>query len=158
MKERSHDAGMHIISGRVGWCASNPGLALETATVKWSWSRVEFATDGQSASMSWCRAALWGPWPDFTCSLVWHVLPSSCRAPSLTRRRFCILLQFTPLTGWSQAPVTIYCSLIRSLERCWSGVEFATDGQSASMSRSRAALWSSWPDFTSYLSDERTGL
>jgi hypothetical protein len=25
------------------------------------WSGVEFATDSQSASTSWCRAALWGP-------------------------------------------------------------------------------------------------
>jgi hypothetical protein len=24
-----------------------------------------FATDGQSASLSWCRAPMWGPWPDF---------------------------------------------------------------------------------------------
>jgi hypothetical protein len=36
---------------------------------------VEFATDGQSASTACCRAALWGPWPDFTCSLIWHVIP-----------------------------------------------------------------------------------
>jgi hypothetical protein len=25
---------------------------------------VDFATDGQSGSQSWCRAVLWGPWPD----------------------------------------------------------------------------------------------
>jgi hypothetical protein len=36
-------------------------------------SGVEFATDCQSASTSWCRAALWGLWPHFRCSLVWRV-------------------------------------------------------------------------------------
>jgi hypothetical protein len=52
--------------------------------VCWSW--IEFATDGQSASTSWCHTALWGPWPDFRCSLVWNVRLSSCRTPSLTSR------------------------------------------------------------------------
>jgi hypothetical protein len=55
------------------------------------WNPVIFATDGMSASISWCQAALCVPWPDFTCSLVWYVLPSSRRAPSLTRGRVCIL-------------------------------------------------------------------
>jgi hypothetical protein len=73
---------------------------------------VEFAIDGQSASMSLFRADLWGPCPDFTCSLVWHVLASSCRAPSLTRGPVCIL-QCTSLTGQSrEGPITIYCYLI----------------------------------------------
>jgi hypothetical protein len=75
-------------------------------------SGVEFATDGQSASMSWCRAALWVPWPDFTCSLVWNVLVSSCREPSLTRGRICIL-QCTSLTGQSrEGPIAIYYCII----------------------------------------------
>jgi hypothetical protein len=43
------------------------------------WNGVEFTTDSQLASMSWCRLALWGPWPDFACSSVWHVLASSCK-------------------------------------------------------------------------------
>jgi hypothetical protein len=82
------------------------------ATCSSEWSGVEFATDGQSASTSWCRAALWGPWPDFIYSLVWHVLPSSCRVPSLTRGQVCIL-QCTSLTGQSrEGPVTIYYCLI----------------------------------------------
>jgi hypothetical protein len=61
---------------------------------------------GQTASSSWCRAALWGPWPDFTCSSVSHLLASSCRAPSPTRGRVCIL-QCTSLTGQSrEGPVS----------------------------------------------------
>jgi hypothetical protein len=46
-----------------------------------------FATDGQSTSLSWCRAPIWGPWP---------YLRSSCwGAPSLTRGRVCnLLVQF----------------------------------------------------------------
>jgi hypothetical protein len=35
-----------------------PHLIFETR----SWSY--FTTDGQSVSMSWCQAPLWGPWPD----------------------------------------------------------------------------------------------
>jgi hypothetical protein len=68
------------------------------------WSGVEFANDGQSASTSWCWAALWGPWPDVTCSLVWYVFLSSFIAPSLTRGRVCIL-QCTS-THWSESPRT----------------------------------------------------
>jgi hypothetical protein len=30
----------------------------------WSWSYLRL-TVSQSVSMSWCRAPLWGPWPDF---------------------------------------------------------------------------------------------
>jgi hypothetical protein len=35
-----------------------------------SQSQSYFTTDGQSVSMSWCRAHLWGPWPDFTFSFL----------------------------------------------------------------------------------------
>jgi hypothetical protein len=81
-------------------------------SVEWSWSEVIFVADGQSASMSWCRAALWDPWPVFTCSLVWHVLASWCRAPSLTRGRVCIL-QCRSLTDQSREdPVTAYYTRI----------------------------------------------
>jgi hypothetical protein len=84
------------------------------------WSGVEFATDGQSASTSWCWAALWDPWPDFTCSLVWHVLSSSCRAPSATRGWVCIL-QCTSLTVQSRkGPIIIYYCLI------WDWVPFSS--------------------------------
>jgi hypothetical protein len=75
----------------------------------WEWSGVEFATDGQSASTSLCRAA-----HDeiFTCSLVWQVHPSSSRTPSLTRGRACIL-QSTSLSGQSrEGSISIYYSLI----------------------------------------------
>jgi hypothetical protein len=76
------------------------------------WSGVEFAADGQSASMSWWRVALWGPWLDVTCSLVGHIFAFSCRAPSLTRGLVCIL-QWTSLTGHNrEGPITIYYCLI----------------------------------------------
>jgi hypothetical protein len=66
---------------------------------------VKFVTEGQSA-------ALWGPWPGLTHSLVWHVLASWCGAPSLTRGRVCVL-QCTSLTGQSRdRTITIYYCLI----------------------------------------------
>jgi hypothetical protein len=84
------------------------------------WSGVLFAIDGPSAGLSWCRSTLWSPWPDFTCSLVWHVLASSCRAPSLTRGQICIL-QCTSLTGQSREGLTtIYYCLI------WDWVPFSS--------------------------------
>jgi hypothetical protein len=78
--------------------------------LRWSWSWI--ATDGLSASSSWFRAIFWGPWPHFKFSLFWHLLASSCRAPSLTRGRVCIL-QRTSLSGQSrEGPVTIhYCPI-----------------------------------------------
>jgi hypothetical protein len=61
-----------------------------------------------------------GPMTRFPCSLVWHVLPSSCRAPSLTRGRVCIL-QCTSLTGQSrEGLVAIYYCLI------WDWVPFSS--------------------------------
>jgi hypothetical protein len=47
-------------------------------------SRSYFTTDGQSVSrsvgrsvsMSWCRAPLWGPWPDFTFSFLCRKIAS----------------------------------------------------------------------------------
>jgi hypothetical protein len=48
------------------------------------WSEVEFATDSQSASLSLCRAHVWGPWPDFSLSFLMSL---SCGMPSLTRGR-----------------------------------------------------------------------
>jgi hypothetical protein len=66
----------------------------------------------QSVGQYVCQAALWGPWPDFTCSLVWHVLLSSCRAQFLTRGLVCIL-HCTSLTGQShEGPITMYYCLI----------------------------------------------
>jgi hypothetical protein len=50
---------------------------MSFSEVKWS----EFTTDGQTASLSWCRAPIWSPWPDFcflsdNCGFldVWHPL------------------------------------------------------------------------------------
>jgi hypothetical protein len=81
---------------------------VELSWTELSW--VEFATAGQPASSSWCRTALWGPWPDFKFSLVWCLLDSSCRAPSLTIGQVCIL-QCTSFTVQSRKGLIIiyYC-------------------------------------------------
>jgi hypothetical protein len=56
-----------------------------------SW--VDVVTDGHSAYPSWCRAPLWGPWPDFSFSFLlpdnWFALRFG--ALSLTRGRVCNL-------------------------------------------------------------------
>lgn len=57
-------------------------------------------SDHRLVGSSWCEATLWGPWPDFKVSLAWHLLASSCGAPSLTRAHVCIL-QCTSLTAQS---------------------------------------------------------
>jgi hypothetical protein len=44
---------------------------------------------GQSASLSWCQATIWGPWPNF--ATVRQSRVSWCGAPPLTRGRICIL-------------------------------------------------------------------
>jgi hypothetical protein len=51
---------------------------------------VEVTTDSQSASLSWCQAPIWSPWPDIFS--VWRLRVSCCEAPSLTRGRVCNLL------------------------------------------------------------------
>jgi hypothetical protein len=40
-------------------CLHNPNISF------WSWSWSSFATDSQSASLSWCQAAIWDPRPIF---------------------------------------------------------------------------------------------
>jgi hypothetical protein len=58
---------------------------------KSSQSQSHFATDGQSVSMSWCRAQIWDFWPEillFFFFLKVSVL-SFFGAPSLTRGRVC---------------------------------------------------------------------
>jgi hypothetical protein len=82
------------------------------------WSGVEFRSDGQSASTPWGRAAFWGPWPDFTCSLVWHVLASSCRAPSLATGRVLFCNTSLLFVQIREGPITIYYCLI------WDSVPF----------------------------------
>jgi hypothetical protein len=48
-------------------------------------------TDGQSASLPWCRFVIWCPMTRFLFS-VWQLRVSSCGAPSLTRGWVCNLL------------------------------------------------------------------
>jgi hypothetical protein len=60
-------------------------LQLSTDSTR---SQSYLTTRGQSASLSWCQAPIWGPRPDFYyCQLriCW------CGAPSLTRGRVCCL-------------------------------------------------------------------
>jgi hypothetical protein len=52
-----------------------------------------FATDGQSASPSWCWAPIWSPWPDFI--TVEHLWSSCCGMSSLMRRVCNLLVQFS---------------------------------------------------------------
>jgi hypothetical protein len=47
---------------------------------------------------------LWGLWPDFTFSLVWQVLVSSSRVPSLRRGRICSLRCNRSLVRVTQDP------------------------------------------------------
>jgi hypothetical protein len=57
-------------------------------------SRSYFTTDGQSVSMSWYRAPLWGLRPDITSCrnvAVWNLRSCFCGALSLTRGRVCNL-------------------------------------------------------------------
>jgi hypothetical protein len=49
-----------------------------------------FSTDGLSALVL-VSAPFWVPWAELTFSLVWQILVSSCRAPSLTRGQVCNL-------------------------------------------------------------------
>jgi hypothetical protein len=57
-------------------------------------SSAYIATDSQLANYSWCRAPIWGPWPEFYYCRTFVVL--RCGAPFLTRGRVCNLLtQFT---------------------------------------------------------------
>jgi hypothetical protein len=50
---------MHV-GKSTGWAAD---VFYQVRSKKWSWS--QFTTDGQSVSLSWCRAPIWSPWPDF---------------------------------------------------------------------------------------------
>jgi hypothetical protein len=47
------------------------------------------ATDGQSVSLSWNKAPIWGLWPDFIS--VWQLRVCWCEALSLMRGRVCRL-------------------------------------------------------------------
>jgi hypothetical protein len=127
----------------------------------------DFATDGQSASSSLCRAPLSFPLQDFN-FLIFHnyFLSSSCRVPSLTRERVVIC---SAITQWPESRrthnhtllfhfilpqpevrvtlrLTVSQSVCMSWCCCW--VDVVTDGQSAYPSWCRAPLWGPWPDFS----------
>jgi hypothetical protein len=72
-------------------------------------SQSYIAVDGQSASLSWCQASVWGSWPDFyDCQRQLRV--SRCGTPSLTRGRVCSL-QLRLLLA-SEKTRFLCCSLI----------------------------------------------
>jgi hypothetical protein len=64
-------------------------------------------TDGQSASLSWCRAPIWSPWPYFFS--VWQLKFSWRGASSLTRGWVCNLLAQL-LLGLARAVTLAYKS------------------------------------------------
>jgi hypothetical protein len=77
-------------------------------------SQSYFTTDSQSVSMSWCRAPLWGPWPDFTfffCFAGKLLCSSSCCALSDERTSLQIVVQ--SVSGQSRGGlISIHYSLI----------------------------------------------
>jgi hypothetical protein len=60
------------------WCLVHSALEVRWGEVKWGY----FMTDGQSISMSWCRAPLWDLQPDIT--------RTSCRNVALWNLRSCL--------------------------------------------------------------------
>jgi hypothetical protein len=75
-----------------GWRPSHTNCSdsLTSTTCSLSLSLSYITTDGQSASLSWYQAPIWGLWPVFyyrqTIAGFWY------GEPSLTRRRVCLLL------------------------------------------------------------------
>jgi hypothetical protein len=75
-------------------------------------------TNGQSTSLSWCQATIWGPWPIFiniklSWSWSWNYVTTNCQPASLS---------------WCLAPMTrfFYCQTVQvhwcgapSLMRAW---------------------------------------
>jgi hypothetical protein len=111
-----------------------------------------FAAYGQSASLSWCRAPIWGPWPDF-------YYPDE-RTLSRTTP-YCLIRDSPNLEG--QAPVFIsprnrwpsyapwhWVPFLSPLTRVFyqSQSYIAIDSQSASLSWCQAPIWDPRPIFS----------
>jgi hypothetical protein len=103
----------------------------------WRWRWV--MTYSHSVSLSWCRAPIWNPWPDFFSD--WQLLVSWCVVSSLMEERSVTYLNncFWVLPGQSLSGP--------SPELSW--VYLTAEGRS---SRYRAPLWGPWPDFILILS------
>jgi hypothetical protein len=105
----------HLLSIWTTAPVNSQSLPLSSKRVRsrrWSWSY--FTTDGRSVSTSWCRAPLWGPWPDFTFSFL---LKKNCFAlrfgkPSLTRGRSIIC---SAICQWSESRRTRNHTLLSHL-------------------------------------------
>jgi hypothetical protein len=57
---RSVPTDLHYMNILISWALFK---LLGWRNLTWSWSY--FTNDGKSASLSWCRAPIWSPWPDF---------------------------------------------------------------------------------------------
>jgi hypothetical protein len=94
-------------------------------------------TDGQSASLSWNKAPIWGLRPDFYyCQTVSGLL--ICGALAVTRGQVFRLQLLLALAN------AVILSQIRVIE---SESYITTNGQSASLSWNKAPIWGLRPDF-----------
>jgi hypothetical protein len=67
------------------WLALCPVTNLPTSEVE-----VELMTDSQSASLSWCRAPIWSPWPDIFCLTIASFLMWSALSDERTGVQFTV--------------------------------------------------------------------
>jgi hypothetical protein len=130
-------------------------------------------TDGQSASLSWNKAPIWGIRPDFI--TVRQLRVCWCGALSLTRGRVCrlqLLLVVNAVILGFEFRGTRYHTLLSKIRdfpllrllqpaglrfrysNQSNGIESSrvesyvtTDGQSASISWNKTPIWGLWPDF-----------
>jgi hypothetical protein len=77
------------LCNRRGWCFLSIHFHKRLLN-RWSLSqsRSYGTTDGQSASLSWCQAPIWGTWPDLYYS---QLRVCWCETPSLTKGLVCSL-------------------------------------------------------------------
>jgi hypothetical protein len=72
----------------------------------WTWFKSSYiATEGQSASLSWCQAPIWDPRPNVLLSLIIfkQLRICWCEAPSLARSRECLVFAGRRQCSLSQA-------------------------------------------------------
>jgi hypothetical protein len=89
MKYSNHALSLHMS------CKNFPCLSPTPNWTELNWTQRHIATDGQSVCKSWCRAPS-GPHGQVFIT-VWELRSCFCGAPSLTRRRICLLHMFLAL-------------------------------------------------------------